>query len=178
MEKERKNLINLYPEELENLSPEYKREYYGGIILDVLKKNEQGISASQLKKVTKFSHKTVLKHLGHLVSTREAYKRKYGDRNVVYFPNGRLCHHDKLQRYKFGSTYYSFKFIKNSEGEFLYLQEQAKDLDGGYETRGGIVVEKDKIPDVIRALSNLYLEVSDEEEIKKEFRKDVAGVFS
>jgi len=178
MKKEQLQLSNLYPEELENLSPEYKREYYRGIILDILKKNEQGISASQMRKITKFSHKTVLRHLDHLVSTREAYKREYGDRNVVFFPNGRLCHHDKLHRYKFGSAYYSFKFIKNSEGEFLYLQEQVKDRNGGYETRGGLIVEKEKIPDIIRALSKLYIEVTKEDEINNEFKKEISGVFS
>lgn len=168
----------LASEELENLSPEYKREYYRGIIHDLLKKNEQGITAPQMKKLTKFSHSTVKNHLEHLVSTREAYKREYGDRSIVYFPNGRLCHHDRILRYKIGSNYYSFKIIENSMGEFLYLQEQAKDLDGAYTTKGGIIIEKENIPDLIRNLSKLFFEISKEEDVKKEFQKEMRGLFS
>ena len=178
MNKEQKQLPHLSSEELENLSPEYKREYYRGTIYDILKKSEQGITATQMKKITRFSHNTVKNHLEHLVSTREAYKREYGDRSIIYFPNGRLCHHDKIIRYKIGGGYYSFKIIKNSMGEFLYLQEQSKDVDGGYTTKGGIVIEKENIPDLIRRLSKLFLEISNEDEIKKEFEKDIRGVFS
>ena len=178
MNKEQTHLPHLSSEELENLSPEYKREFYRGIIYDLLKKSEQGITASQMKKLTQFSHKTVKNHLEHFVSTREAYKREYGDRSIVYFPNGRLCHHDRILRYKIGSSYYSFKIIKNSMGEFLYLQEQAKDVDGGYNTKGGIVIEKENIPDLIRRLSKLFLEISNEDEIKKEFVNDIRGLFS
>ena len=178
MNKEQTQLPHLSSEELENLSPEYKREYYRGVVFDLLKKSEEGVTASQMKKLTRFSHKTVKSHLEFLVSTREAYKREYGDRSIVYFPNGRLCHHDKILRYKIGSSYYSFKIIKNSMGEFLYLQEQSKDIDGGYTTKGGIVVEKEKIPDLIRNLSKLFLEISNEDEIKKEFKNDIGGLFS
>jgi len=178
MKSEQTNLPHLSSEELENLSPEYKREYYRGIIYDILKKSEEGITASQMKKLTNFSHKTVKNHLEYFVSTREAYKREYGDRSIIYFPNGRLCHHDKILRYKIGNSYYSFKIIKNSMGEFLYLQEQSKDIDGGYTTKGGIVIEKENIPDLIRNLSKLFLEISTENEIKKEFEKDIRGLFS
>ena len=63
-------------------------------------------------------------------------------------------------------------------GEFLYLQEQSKDMDGGYTTKGGIVIEKENIPDLIRNLSKLFLEISTEDEMKKEFQKDKNGLFS
>lgn len=162
----RQEMLNIFDkEELRCLSPEDKREFYRGIILDIVRRHVMGVSTTKVRELTGFSQNTVKNHLEYLVSTREAYKREYGERNSVYFPNGTLCHADIFKTYALGGKKYSFKFIENPMGQFLYIQEIERDLDGGERIEGGIVIERKQIPRLMEILNSMYKGSVDEEDI-------------
>lgn len=147
-------------EELENLPSEDKRDYYRGAILSLLRNHEEGVSTTTIRQYTGFSQNTVKNHLEYLVTTREAYKREYGGRNTIYFPNGTLCHADIVKKYVLAGKKYSFKFIINPMGEHLYIQEMERDLNGGERVEGGLVIDRKEIPRLIEILKGLYEETS------------------
>jgi hypothetical protein len=176
MQDVQQSLLEFDREELENLSPEDKREIFRGIIQSLLRKYDEGVTTGKMKELTGFSSNTVKAHLEYLVSTREAYKREYGGRTIIYFPNGKLCHHDILQKYILGGKEYSLKFISNPMGEFLYIQEQERDLDGGTRVAGGLVIDRMEIPRFAEILMRSYYDTASDKEKQEEQIKRRVGM--
>lgn len=148
-------------EEIENLPPESKKEYYRMTINQILKKNSNGITVSQISSLTGFDTRTVAKHLEFLVAIREAYKKEFGPRTIVYFPNGRLAHPFSDKTYEIGGSYFTFKEIHNDLGEFLYIQEKKKDYQNNtFTVAGGIIVPKNALDKFILNLKRIEEEVN------------------
>jgi len=141
--------------EIENLPPEDKKEYYRLIIQDILRQHPDGLSASQIQKITGFNKKTVQQHLEYLTAIREAYKKEFGPRSIVYYPNHNFSHPHSDRTYKIGDNYYTFKEIKNEYGEYLYIQEKSKDRHNMYTVLGGIIISKDGLDEFVRVLQDI-----------------------
>lgn len=156
--------ISLYEnsiKEIENLGPEEKKEYYRLVISEILKKNPNGITASQIVDLTGFDHRTVTKHLDFLTAVREAYKKEFGPRTVIYYPNHSLSEPSTKETYQIGDSYYTFSQIQNDFGEFLYIQEKKKDSKNIFTTIGGIIISVDAIDDFISHLQNIKIDLQD-----------------
>ena len=82
--------------EVKALRPNEREDYVRAAILEILRKNERGVTVSEVMYSTLFNRVTVTKHLEYLVAIREAYKIERGI-GTVYFKNGKLAHEtDKL----------------------------------------------------------------------------------
>jgi hypothetical protein len=145
--------------EIKHLPADEQKEFCRSIIAEVLKNNPNGLSANQIAEITNFDSKTVRKHLEYLVAIRDAYRAEYGDRFTLYFPNGTLAHAISNNTYRVGDKYYSFKLIKNSFGEFIFVQEKTKDEFNRYTTLGGLVVEKEYFGHLIKKLISVAMEL-------------------
>lgn len=163
MENNIKNIqIEISQKELEKMRPTDKKRSIQAMILGILQNNPNGITASQIGHLTNFDHRTILKHLEYLTAIREAYKIEMAQNFIIYYPNGKLMHPIGNMDYQIGDKYYRFSFIKNPLGEFLYIQERTKDEYNTFIVKGGLIVQKDFIPELADIMLRLHKEVNND----------------
>lgn len=143
-------------ESIDQLSPEKKSDYIRLAIRNCLSEHAEGITVQLISELTGLAQKTVKKHLEQLTATREAFKKEYGARNVVYFPNGREVTQDVPHTLKIGDVIFQLQLIENTWGRFVYIQERKKDAYSKMiKTVGGIMVECEGVPELIEALKEV-----------------------
>ena len=114
-------------EEIENLPPEAKEEYYRLVVSQVVRANPGGVTVTDICGLTGFDRRTVGQHLSFLVAVREAYKEVIAPRTAKYYPNGKLVHGFDESTVKVGETFFTFRRLLNQFGEFVYVQEKKRD---------------------------------------------------
>lgn len=140
-------------ESILQLSPEKRSDIIRITIKRILNEHPEGVTCPDLSEITGLSIKTVRKHLDFLTAVREAYKKEYGARLAVYFPNGKLIHPYSDTIRKIGESIFSFQRIENTWGKFIYVQERKKDpYTNKTKTVGGIMIHKESIEKFIEAL--------------------------
>jgi len=154
-------------EDFERMNPQDKKRNIQAILLELLRKNPNGITTAQLEGLTSFDRRTISKHMEYLTAIREAYRIEMGANLIVYYPNGKLMHPSANEDYKIGDKYYRFSFIENPLGKFLYIQEKTKDEYNTFVVKGGLVVQMQNVPEFLEELSKLYHEVCDFESKRK-----------
>jgi len=132
-----KSILNA--DEIKSLRPNEREDYIRAVTLDILRKNEQGVTISEVMEATSFNRVTVTKHLEYLVAVREAYKRERGI-GTVYFKNGKLVHETDKLSITCGNKSYQFFRLENPEGVFIYIQEQEKDELRAINVKGGLMI--------------------------------------
>lgn len=138
---------------IEQLSPEKRSDMIRIAIKRILNNHPEGLTASDLAEMTGLSAKTVKKHLDFLTAVRETYKKEYGTRLAVFFPNGRLIHPYSDTIRQIGDSLFSFQRIENTWGEFFYIQEKKKDpYTNKTKTVGGVMIERDSVEKFIAEL--------------------------
>lgn len=160
MEKMKEVRFQINPDEIKRLPPMDRKRYIQKMILNVLKNNPNGVTVPFLMRNISLNRRTIREHLEYLVAIREAYKRDMG--TAVYYPNGRVLHSAPREEVKIGDKYYSFEFIQNPFGEFLYVQEKEKDDYNISVVKGGLIIKKEDIDDFILKMKKI------EEKIKNE----------
>lgn len=143
-------------EEMDNLPPDEKKEYYRMIIKRVLEDHPDGMTISDICMKTRFDYRTVAKHLDFLTAVREVYKKEFGLRTVIYYPNGQMINPFNDKTFKMGNSYFNFKEIENKQfGNFLYIQEKQKDMNNLYNVIGGIIIPIDCLDQFIQRLLDI-----------------------
>lgn len=150
--------FNITKEEFKKLPPMERKRFTQSIILQILKRNPNGITVKLIEAMTFFDARTIAKHLEYLVAIREAYKNDMG-KTAIYFPNGRISHPISIEDIKIGDKYYSFSFIKNPFGEFLYIQEKNKDIYNVFTVEGGLIIQKEYIDEFRKILEDISKKV-------------------
>jgi len=145
--------------DLQKMSPEDRKRFARSIILKVVKENEKGISLPQVSDITGIDRRTVSKHLEFLTAIRELYKRQFGQRTILYYPNGRVAHPTVTRDVKIGDKYYTFQLIENPFGKFIYIQEKTRDEYNLFTTVGGLMINADSIEGLINHLKSIKKEV-------------------
>lgn len=141
----------LSPEEINSLKPDHREIYIRNVINEILKISPNGITISDINDITGFNRLTIGKHLEHLASIREAYKKE-NRRGATYFKNGRLVHPTGQKDIEVGSKTFSFIRIKNNEGEYIYIQEKEEDIYKNLKVKGGILIPLDSFQSFIKGL--------------------------
>jgi len=138
--------------ELQTFKPEEREQYIRSVILDSLKNTKRGVTISELSKATHYNRITVARHLEHLVSVREAYRRQ---RNgiTVFFKNGRLLNESDKLEIQIGDKIYSYYKLDNDEGSFIYIQEKTETPMRNQTTQGGIMIDIRDFHDFMKGLT-------------------------
>jgi len=133
-------------DEYKQLSPEDKERYVEYIVTKILElNNNQGIAIQDITNSHFFFHRhTVSRHLERLVAKRIAYKHPQDSRKARYYLNGRFVDSLLRENIKIGDKFYTFYYLKNQLGEYIYLQEKRKDIYGSFDVTGGIIIPFDK----------------------------------
>jgi hypothetical protein len=129
----------LAPEEINALKPQEREDYIRDVMLEILRRNEHGVTISEVMNTTSFNRVTVTKHLEHLVAIREGYKTERGI-GTVYFKNGKLVRETDRFKVTCGNRMYEFFKLENPEGVFLYIQEQERDELRAINVKGGVMI--------------------------------------
>lgn len=125
--------------EIKALRPNEREDYIRAVILDILRRNEKGVTISEVMNATSFNRVTVTKHLEHLVAIREAYKKERGI-GTIYFKNGKLVHETDKLSIPCGNKIYEFFKLENPDGVFIYIQEQQRDELRAVNVKGGVMI--------------------------------------
>lgn len=141
----------LSSEEINSLKPDQREIYIRNVINDILKTSPNGVTISDISEMTSFNRLTIGKHLEHLASIREAYKKE-DRRGATYFKNGRLVHPTGQKEIRIGSKAYAFIRIQNNEGEFFYIQEKEEDMYKALKVKGGILIPMDSFQLFLKGL--------------------------
>jgi predicted transcriptional regulator len=152
----------LRSEEIKALRPEEREDYVRAVILEILRKNENGVTISEVMNVTKFNRVTVTKHLEYLVATREAYKKERGI-GTIYFKNGKLVHETDKLSISCDNRIYQFFRLENPDGVFIYIQEQEKDEFRAINVKGGIMIPIMYFQRFMDGLSRFCIQASESE---------------
>lgn len=142
-------------EEIENLAPDAKEEYYRMVVSEVVRSNPGGVTVTDIRDLTGFDRKTVSHHLEFLVAVREAYKEVIPPRTAKYYPNGRLVHGFGESTARIGDSFFTFRRLTNQFGEFIYVQEKKRDSRNLLAVAGGILVPADLVDDFVAHLKSV-----------------------
>ena len=143
-------------ESINQLGPERKSDYVRMAIKECLFKHPEGITAQLLSEYTGVEQRTVKKYLEQLTATREVFKKEYGARIAIYFPNGKELTEDEPHVLSIGDAIFHIQLIENSWGKFIYLQERKKDAYSGMtKTVGGVMIDCEGVPELIETLKEL-----------------------
>ena len=154
-----RNLIEFSKEDLKKMSPEDRKRFARSIVLKVVKDNPEGISLPQVSDITGMDRRTASRHLDYLTAIRELYKRQFSQRNIIYYPNGKIAHPTLTRDIKIADKYYNFQLIENPFGKFVYIQEKTRDEYNLFTTVGGLMLNANGLDELILHLKNIKNEV-------------------
>jgi len=138
-----------------------KTKFARKVILDALEAHRaDGLSISELAEITGFTRDTISKHLEVLVASREVYKA--GESSARYHKNGRVLHYHHMENKRFGKRLYTFYYLNNPDGDFVYIQEKETGRFRTVEDKGGIMVSIDDLPQFITELQGFLREMAKE----------------
>jgi len=148
--------IKLYTEkEFEGLSQSQKEKHGEYVIKHILENAKESLIISQIKEsVPYLNEKTIQRYLDKLVNTNVAYKKLIG-RTYVYYLNGRLLHESLKEDMQAGDKLYSFFYIKNPDGEFIFIQEKKKGEFKDFSITGGILIKADYFDNLLENLTEV-----------------------
>lgn len=137
--------------EVKALRPNEREDYVRAAILEILRKNDRGVTISEVLGATSFNRVTVTKHLEYLVAIREGYKLERGI-GTLYFRNGKLAHDTDKLAVTCGRKTYDFFRLENPEGIFIYIQEKERDELRAINVKGGLMIPLDCFKDFVNGL--------------------------
>jgi len=136
-----------------------KDSYLDRMLKKILELNPNGITAPTIARSLGINATTIWRHLEKLTSTREGYKISYG-KTTVYYPNGKMIHHFKKEDLILGDKAYSFFYVVNNFGKFMYLQEKKQDRLGASEVVGGLIIPINKLGEFVNAIIESSKEIT------------------
>ncbi|MEM2139530.1 HTH domain-containing protein [Nitrososphaera sp.] len=139
-----------------------KPKFVSKVILDVLDAHKStGLTISQIAELTGFSRDTVSKHLEILEASREVYK--VAGNSGLYHKNGRVLHYRSMENSMFSKRFYTFYYLNNAEGNFIYIQEKELGRFRSVDVKGGIMVGIKDFKKFVTELTRFAEELNPEE---------------
>lgn len=161
--------IKLYTQkEFDGLSISQREKHCEYLIRRILENSGEGVLISQIKEAVQYlkNEKTIQRYLDKLVNTNTAYKKQVG-RAYLYYLNGRLLHESLKEDMQAGDKLYSFYYIKNPDGEFVFIQEKKKGEFKDVSVSGGILVKSDYFDNLIEHLSAINKKIKNQKIVIK-----------
>jgi len=147
-------------QKVESMRPREKQKYIEHIILEVLRRNPQGATLSELKGKTPFAKNTLLKHLNRIVATRQAARVDRG-KVSFYYRNGTVRNSIDFRDNTNLDHFYTFMELENYDGQFIYVQEKEVDELRSIKVRGGIMINATVAPEFIKKLRDFIFEMEE-----------------
>jgi hypothetical protein len=148
--------VKLYSEkEFEGLSPEQREQHLENSIRKILLNAADGVTVSHIASLIPYaSGKTIQRYLDKLINTNFGYKKLIGN-TFIYYHNGRLMHEAIKENIPIGNKSYSFYYIKNPEGDYVFIQEKKRNELNAVTISGGVIVEKQQFAEFLEHLNDI-----------------------
>ena len=147
----------LTKEEIKAMRPKDRELYIEKVLLDLVRANSDGLTASDLQVRTKFYQRTIRDHLDLLVARGEVIARTLGKSGMsIYYPRGEPVGKptEIRSRTELGKSYLVFRIASNGGSKF-YVQERVVDSFGGIDIKGGIYINEPDVLDFVKALHTI-----------------------
>lgn len=147
----------LTKEEIKAMRPKDRELYIEKALLNLIRANSDGLTASDLQARTKFYQRTVRDHLDVLVARGEVVARTLGKSGMsIYYPRGEPIGKptEIRSRTELGKSYLVFKLASNGSAKF-YVQERIVDSFGGIDIKGGIYINESDVLDFVKSLHTI-----------------------
>ncbi len=151
------NVKLLAKEKVLSMGPKDRERYYSKVILDILKANREGATASEIADSTGFYERTIRDHLEKLEALGEIYSTERG-KLTIYYTSGYAEEKPLTVKSKrIDGVYYVITGLKNANGDFIYIQHKEMDEYRALRVKGGIMIAKEDIQDFIKQLHTYTL---------------------
>jgi predicted transcriptional regulator len=125
----------------------------------VRKMGEDGLSISEIIKLTGFDRKTVVGHLRVLESLREVYSQRKNGKLILYYPNGKPLHNLGKKRIEYGGSVLEISIAQGQKKKlFFYILEKKYTIIDGEVSEGAILLPLDNLDEFVEALRTFRLE--------------------
>ena len=128
----------LTKEELKHLHPDDKERYANNLINEVLRKN-QGLTMSELERITKLNRSTIEKHLERLIALQVVERQVLGI-TAKYSFVPRAPSDRELEFHSSGDIFYSFQMLEKDGTNLVYVQQKTLDEFRAVVVKGGITI--------------------------------------
>ena len=149
--------LKLINEQRKYLSPDARELVTRDTIRRIVKKfGENGITISEIAKLSGLDRKTIQKHLEKLNGLREIYSQKRSGNLFLYFPNGKPLH--QIGSIRIGDEN-PFLDITITQGQrdslYFYIVEKGYSILEGEVSEGAVMLPIEKLDYFIEALKEL-----------------------
>jgi len=160
---ERMNIIpggetefDLSKDQMKQLDPEAEGLLIRDKIRRVVRKlGEDGLSISEIIKITNFDRKTIVSHLQALEALREVYSQKKNGKVTLYYPNGKPLHQLGKKRFNWGNSIFEIFIAQGQKNRlFFYILEKKWNILEGEVSEGAILLPIEGLEDFIETLKS------------------------
>jgi hypothetical protein len=139
------------------LPPTERELYVREILLQTVRKNENGVTVGLLAKRLPFDSRTIEKHLSILTYTNQIYSVMVGS-TQLFLPNSIPMHPAKKQSFQTKSREYTAYVLVNRLGEFVFIQEKKK-TEFTKEIGGGILIPLTDFDEFVKFLDGFKSDI-------------------
>lgn len=134
--------FELSKEQMKQLNPEDKEMLIRDKIRRVIRKlGEDGLSISEIIKITGLDRKTIVGHLHALEGLREVYSQKKNGKMTLYYPNGRPLHQLGKKRFEWPNSIMEVYIAQGQKNNlFFYILEKKWNIIEGEVSEGAILL--------------------------------------
>ena len=149
--------LKLINEQRKYLSPDVRELVSRDTIRKIVKKfGENGITTSEIAKLSGLDRKTIQKHLEKLNGLREVYSQKRGGNLVLYFPNGKPLHQIGSIRVGDENPFLDITITQGQRNSlYFYIVEKGYSILEGEVSEGAVMLPVEKLEYFIEALKEL-----------------------
>jgi hypothetical protein len=128
--------------QMKQLNPEAKEMLIRDRIRRVIRKlGEDGLSISEIIKITNFDRKTIVGHLQTLEALREVYSQKKNEKMTLYYPNGKPLHQLGSKRISWDNSIFEIYIAQGQKNKlFYYILEKKWSIIEGEVSEGAILL--------------------------------------
>lgn len=139
------------------LPPSERELYVREILLQTVRKNENGVTVGLLVRKLPFDSRTIEKHLSILTYTNQIYSVMVGN-TQLFLPNSIPMHPAKKQSFQTKNRDYIAYVLVNRLGEFVFIQEKKK-TEFTKEIGGGILIPLADFDEFVRFLDGFKSDI-------------------
>jgi len=149
--------LKLINEQRKYLSPDTRELVTRETIRKIIKKfGGNGITTSEIAKLSGLDRKTIQKHLEKLNGLREVYSQKRGGNLVLYFPNGKPLHQIGSIRVGDANPFLDITITQGQRDSlYFYIVEKGYSILEGEVSEGAVMLPVEKLDHFIEALKEL-----------------------
>ncbi len=138
------------------MRPQDRKRYVEHIIHEIVQLNQRGVTISEVARATGLQYNPVMKHLDHLVATRQATCQARGT-GRIYYPLGKVLAEVEYRDRNVENRFYHIRRIQDEGQTCIAIQEIEVDESRTLVVKGGILVPSELALGLMGSIQKLGL---------------------